>query len=209
MLELADIFRVAGPAYRKAHEGHVLPSHLRALQDITHCRTARLGGALYACDQCGAREFRYHSCRNRHCPKCQEDRAQQWLDHVRTRLLPCTHYLLTFTLPQQLRPLALAHQRCVYSMLLQQAAATVLTFARDPDWIGGTPAILAVLHTWSRTLDYHPHAHLLVSAGGLSHDGSAWMLPPHSRFLMPGYALSNVFRARMRAALVRANLAQE
>jgi hypothetical protein len=209
MLELADIFRAAGPAYRQAHDGRLLPSHLRALQDITDCRTARLGGALYACDQCGTREFRYYSCRNRHCPRCQEDRAQQWLELTRRRLLPCDHYFLTFTLPQQLRAVARAHQRCIYSMLLQQAAATVLTFAQDPDWIGGTPAILAVLHTWSRTLDYHPHAHLLVSAGGLSADGSAWMRPAHPRFLMPGYALSSVFRARMRNALVRAGFAQE
>jgi hypothetical protein len=185
----------------------MLPSHLRALHDITACRTGRLGGALYACDQCGAHEYRYHSCRNRHCPKCQEDRAQQWLQRVRKRLLPCNHYLLTFTIPQQLRSLARAHQRCIYAMLLQQAAATVLAFAQHPDWIGGIPAILAVLHTWSRTLDYHPHAHLVVSAGGLSSDRSAWILPAHSRFLMPGYALSAVFRARMRAALLKANLA--
>jgi hypothetical protein len=209
MLELADVFRTAGPAYRQAHEGVLLPSHRRALQDITDCRTNRLGGALYACDQCGAREFRYHSCRNRHCPKCQEDRAQQWLELTRRRLLPCDHYLLTFTLPQQLRAVARAHQRCIYSMLLRQAAATVLTFARDPDWIGGTPAILAVLHTWSRTLDFHPHAHLLVSAGGLSADESAWIRPAHPRFLMPGFALSSVFRARMRDALVRAGLTRE
>lgn len=209
MLEMADIFRTAGPAYRQAHDGVLLPSQLRALQDITDCRTARLGGALYACDRCGTREFRYHSCRNRHCPKCQEDRAQQWLELTRKRLLPCDHYLLTFTLPQQLRAVARAHQRCIYSLLLQQAAATVLTFAHDPDWMGGTPAILAVLHTWSRTLDYHPHAHLLVSAGGLSADGSAWVRPAHPRFLMPGYALSTVFRGRMRDALIQAGFAQE
>jgi hypothetical protein len=206
VLELADIFRAAGPAYRRAHAGRMLPSHLRTMQDITHCRTPALGGSLYACDHCDTLAYGYHSCRNRHCPKCQDDRAQHWLARVRTRLLPCDHYLLTFTLPQQLRALARAHQQRLYSILLQEAAATVQTLAHDRRWIGGTPAILAVLHTWSRTLDYHPHAHLLVSAGGLSDDGTTWIRPAHPRFLMPGYALSEIFRAKMRTALARANL---
>lgn len=206
MLELADIVRAAGPAYRAAYGERMLPSHRRALHDIVSCRTPALGGSLYACDTCGTLAYRYHSCRNRHCPKCQEDRAQDWLERVRARLLPCDHYLLTFTLPQELRALARTHQKQVYSLLLQAAAAAVLTLARDPAWVGGTPGLLAVLHTWSRTLDYHPHAHLLVTAGGLSSDGTAWIKPAHSRFLMPGFALSRIFRAKLRAGLTRAGL---
>ena len=194
MLELADIFRAAGPAYRQARGERMLPSHLRAMQDIVSCRTPALGGSLYACDECSALDYRYHSCRNRHCPKCQEDRAQNWLERVRARLLPCDHYLLTFTLPQPLRAIARAHQAQLYSMLLREAAATVLTLAQDPAWIGALPGILAVLHTWSRTFDIHPHAHLLVTAGGLSADGTAWIKPAHSRFLFPGFVLSELLR---------------
>lgn len=209
MLELADIFRSAGPAYRAAYGGRMLPSHVRAIHDISCCRTPALGGSLYACDHCGALDYRYHSCRNRHCPKCQEDRAQDWLERLRARLLPCDHYLLTFTLPPQLRAMARAHQEQVYSMLLREAAAAVQTLADDRAWVGGTLGILAVLHTWSRTLDYHPHAHLLVTAGGLSSDGAAWLKPTHPRFLMPGYALSQIFRAKLRAALTRAGLQRD
>ncbi len=136
------------------------------------------------------------------------DRAQNWLDRLRERLLPCDHYLITFTLPSELRPVAHSHQRQVYSMLLRQAAASVQTLADKPSWIGATPGILAVLHTWSRTLGYHPHAHLLVTAGGLSTDRTAWIKPAHPRFLMPGYVLSVVFRAKIHHAMARAGLDQ-
>ncbi len=206
MVELADIIRAAGPAYVRTHAGSLMPSQRRALADIEQCRTALLGGSLYRCDDCGALEYRYHSCRNRHCPKCQEDRAQQWLARVQDRLLPCPHYLLTFTLPSQLRTVARRHQRLVYAALLREAAATVQLVAEHRDWIGGTPGVLAVLHTWSRTLEYHPHAHLLVTAGGLSADGAAWVRPAHPRFLLPGYVLSRIFRAKMRDALAGSGL---
>jgi hypothetical protein len=206
-MELADIVRAAGPAYVHTHAGHVLASQRRALDDIAQCRTPALGGSLYRCTDCGALDYRYHSYRNPHCPKCQDDRAQRWLVRVEQRLLPCDHYLLTFTLPHELRAVAAVHQRIVYAALLREAAAAVLRLTDDRAWVGGQPAILAVLHTWSRTLEYHPHAHLLVSAGGLTADGQAWVRPAHSRFLLPGYALSSIFRAKMRAGLTRAGLA--
>jgi len=208
VLELADIFRAAGPAYCQTHAGRMLPSHRRAMRDIVRCRTPDLGGSLYACDDCGTLEYRYHSCRNRHCPKCQEDRAQHWLERLRERLLPCDHYLITFTLPSELRPVARSHQRQVYSLLLREAAASVQTLAHNRSWIGATPAILAVLHTWSRTLSSHPHVHLLVTAGGLSTDRTAWIKPAHPRFLLPGYVLSEIFRANIHHALARAGLDQ-
>lgn len=209
MLELADIFRMAGPTYRAAHAGRMLPSHSQAMDDIVQCRTAALGGSVYQCDACGARDYAYHSCRNRHCPKCQQDRAQEWLTGVRARMLPCDHYLLTFTLPQHLRALARAHQKVVYAALLHEAAAAVQTLAADRAWVGGQVGILAVLHTWSRTLEYHPHAHLLVTAGGLTPNGEVWVTPAHARFLMPGYILSELFRAKMRAALTHAGFADQ
>ena len=206
MLELADIFRDAGPRYLEVHAERMLPSHRRAMHDIIACRTPALGGSLSRCDDCAALDYAYHSCRNRHCPKCQEERAQDWLERVRARLLPCDHYLLTFTLPQQLRAIARAHQTVVYAALLREAATAVQTLADDRTWVGGTLGILAVLHTWSRTMEYHPHAHLLVTAGGLTPDGAAWVKPAHPRFLMPGYMLSAIFRAKMRDACRRAEL---
>ena len=160
----------------------MLPSHHRAMGDIVACRTLALGGSVYQWDDCGAREYSYHSCRNRHCSTCQEERAQDWLERTRARLLPCDHYLLTFTLPQELRAVARSNQTLVYAALLREAAAAVQTLATDRRWVGGTLGTLAVLHTWSRTLEYHPHAHLLVTAGGLSSDGSAWITPAHPRF---------------------------
>ena len=184
MVELAEIIRAAGPA---CVQGRGLrPAQQRALRDIVQCRTPALGGSLYRCDACGTLEYRYHSCRNRHCPKCQEDRAQDWLARTRARLLPCDHYLLTFTLPASLRAVAQAHPQIVYAALLRAAAAAVQTLAADRTWVGGTLGILAVLHTWSRTLAYHPHAHLLVTAGGLAPDGTTWVQPAHPRFLCPG-----------------------
>lgn len=211
MVELAEIFRRAGAAYRRAFGDRMPPSHLRAMRDITACRTPALGGSVYACEACGVLDYAYHSCRNRHCPKCQADRAQAdraqaWLERVRARLLPCDHYRVTFTLPAALRAVARSHQHIVYGALLREAAATVQLLVADPQWLGARPAILAALHTWSRTMALHPHAHLLVSAGGLAGDG-AWVKPAHPRFLMPGYVLSRLFRARMKEAITKAGLA--
>ena len=139
-MELADIVRSAEPAYVKARTGQLLPSHRRALNDIV--RTPALGGSLYRYDDCGTLDYRYHSCRNRHCPKCQEDRARAWLERVRTRMLPCDHYLLTFTLPHQLRAVARSHQATVDAALLREAAAALQMLAIDRAWVGATPGIL-------------------------------------------------------------------
>lgn len=208
MVELAEIFRRAGEVYRRAYGGRMLPSHKRAMADIVACRTPALGGSLFSCDDadCSHLDFAYHSCCNRHCPKCHYGPTQRWLAGLRRRLLPCPYYLLTFTLPAELRPLAQSHQRTLYDLLLREAAAALQRLADDPKWVGGTLGVLAVLHTWSRTLSYHPHVHLLVTAGGLSPDGEVWRKPAHPRFLVPGYALSTIFRAKVRDALDRAGL---
>ena len=203
---LADLVRRAGPDYLEARRDSLSAAQRRALADIAECRTAAMGGTIVRCDACGAVRYHYHSCRNRHCPTCQDDWAQDWLVRTQARLLPCAHSLLTFTLPAELRRIARRQPRVVYAALLREAAAAVQTLAQDPQWIGGTVGILAVLHTWTRTLEYHPHAHLLVTAGGLTPDGTAWIKPAHATFLMPGYALSAVFRAKMRDALTRAGL---
>jgi len=185
----------------------MLPSHTRTLRDIRACRTPQLGGSLFACDEdCGHFEFSYHSCRNRHCPKCHQRETRRWLERLRRRLLPCSYYFATFTLPAELRSLARSHQRLVYALLLRQAAAAVQRLADDPRWVGATLGCLAVLHTWARDLSYHPHVHLLITAGGLSLDAEAWRKPAHRRFLVPGRALSRIFRAKMRDGLDRAGL---
>ena len=206
MVELAEIFRQGGAAYREAHRGRMLPSHLRAMDDIARCRTPPLGGSLYSCDECGNLEYAYHSCRNRHCPKCHHLPTERWLEQLRSRLLPCPYAFLTFTLPAELRPVARSNQRLVYGILLRQAAAAVQMLADDRKWIGARLGILAVLHTWSRDLAFHPHGHLLVTAGGMTPAGNAWRKPAYPRFLVPGYALSPIFRAKVRDAFRKAGL---
>ena len=206
MIELAEIFRSAEPTYREAFGDRMLPSHTRVMGDILACRTPVLGGSLFACDDCGHLDFAYHSCCNRHCPKCYYGPTKLWLEGLRQRLLPCPYYFFTFTIPAELRTLARSHQNTVYDLLLREAAAALQKLANDPKWVGATLGILAVLHTWSRDLSYHPHVHLLVTGGGLTENGEAWRKPAHRHFLVPGYALSTIFRAKVRDALDQAGL---
>lgn len=206
MVELAEIFRSAGQSYRQAYGDRMLPSHRRAMADIIVCRTPALGGSLFVCDSCDGLDYAYHSCRNRHCPKCHFGPSQTWLEGLRDRLLPCPYYFITFTLPAELRPLARSHQSTIYDLLLREAAAALQHLADDPQWVGAKLGILAVLHTWARDLSYHPHVHLLATAGGLTDQGQAWRKPAHPRFLVPGYALSKIFRAKVRDALDREDL---
>jgi rhodanese-related sulfurtransferase len=142
----------------------------------------------------------------RHCPKCQGDNAQRWLDLQRARLLPCAYYFLTFTLPQELRRLARSHQKVVYGILLRAAAAAVIKLCADPRYLGARPGLLGVLHTWTRAMLYHPHAHFLVTAGGLSADAQSWLEPANPKFLIPGRALSVIFRGKLKHALRQAGL---
>ena len=207
MLEVADILRAAGPELcaRLA----VLPSQKRALQAILQCRTPALGGQVYGCEDCGALHYSYHSCGNRHCPKCHGQQTERWLEKQRARLLPCPHYLPTFTLPSELRAVARSHQKLVYGLLLSTAAASIQKLCADPKWLGAQPGLMGVLHTWTRAMLYHPHAHFLVSAGGLSAEGQRWVPAKSPRFLVPVRALSVVFRAKMRDRLKRAGLLQQ
>jgi hypothetical protein len=199
MIEVADILRQHGAAYRVSHT--LLPSQERALRDIENCRIEFFGGHVAQCDHCGHLRYAYHSCRNRHCPKCHGEQAEDWLERQRSLLLPVPHFLLTFTLPAELRKLAFGHQKDAYGALLRCAAASVIQLAADPRWLGAKPTLLAVLHTWTRAMLYHPHVHLLVSAGGLAPDGQRWMATRNPAFLVPVRALSVIFRAKMRDAL--------
>jgi putative transposase/transposase-like zinc-binding protein len=208
LLEVADIFRRHGAAYRQKFAKRLLPRHLRAMAAIESCRTAALGGQVFRCDHCDQKLYAYHSCKNRHCPKCHGEQTRRWLNTQRGRLLlNCSFYHLTFTLPEEMRPLARAHSKVIYRLLMQAAAAAILKLARDPRYLGAaTPGLLAVLHTWTRAMLYHPHVHLLVTAGGISGDGAAWVQPKHPRFFLPERPLSAIFRGKFRYRLRKAGL---
>ena len=198
--ELADIVRAHGAAFRAAHR--LCPVQHRALRAIERCRTAALGGELRQCDACGERRYVYHSCRNRHCPKCQTRAKENWLAQRRAELLPVPYFHLVFTLPHELNALAQGNPRALYTMLFAAASETLLEFGRNPRWLGGEIAATLVLHTWGQTLIQHPHLHALVAAGALSETG-AW-LRSRRGFLFPVKALSIVFRAKFLAALTEA-----
>ena len=196
-VELADIVRAHGAAFRAAHR--LCSVQHRALRAIERCRTAALGGELRQCDACGERRYVYHSCRNRHCPKCQTLAKERWLAARRAELLPVPYFHLVFTLPHELNALAQGNPRALYAMLFAAASETLIAFGRNPRWLGGEIAVTLVLHTWGQTLTQHLHVHGLVAAGALS-EASTWIRTRRG-FLFPVKALSSVFRGKFLAAL--------
>lgn len=192
MREVADVFRRYGDAYVQTYGASLLPSHRRALHDIRHCRTEVFGGHVSDCDHCGQRQYSYHSCKNRHCPKCQGDETEVWLNERRQELLAVPYFHVVFTLPKELHALVRRQQRKLYGVLMQAAAQSLLKLAADPRYVGGRLGILAVLHTWTTTLTYHPHVHCLVPGGGVSQDGR-WVAARRD-YLVPVKALAVVFR---------------
>ncbi|OGA68710.1 MAG: transposase [Betaproteobacteria bacterium RIFCSPLOWO2_12_FULL_65_14] len=196
-VELADIVRRYGAAFRAAHR--LCGVQHRALRAIERCRTAALGGELRQCDACGKQRYVYHSCRNRHCPKCQTLAKERWLAARRAELLPVPYYHLVFTLPHDLNALAQGNPRALYTMLFAAASETLLEFGANPRWLGGEIAATLVLHTWGQRLDQHLHVHGLVAAGALNPQGQ-WVRSRRG-FLFPVKALSIVFRGKFLAAL--------
>jgi hypothetical protein len=196
MWEVAEVLRRYGAEYLRQYGTAVLPSHRRAFQDILDCRTAALGGQVFTCDHCQHQVYAYHSCRNRSCPKCHGDQTEAWLEERRQELLPVGYFHLVFTLPQELRPVAQLHQRECYDLLMKAAATALIKLAADPRYVGGQVGVLALLHTWTRTLLYHPHVHCLVPAGGVSIH-QEW-LPARKKYLVPVRALSQIFRGLFR-----------
>lgn len=195
--ELAAVVRACAPAYRERHG--LSQGEERVLRAIGACRTEAMGGHVCACDRCGARQYHYHSCRNRHCPKCQTRAKEQWLEQQRAQLLPVPYFHVVFTLPHALNALVKANARCLYGVLFEAAAQTLQGFARNPRWLGGELGFTLVLHTWSQTLAHHPHVHGLVSGGALCADGHRQAAKPG--FLFPVQALSRVFRGKYLDAL--------
>jgi DNA-directed RNA polymerase subunit RPC12/RpoP len=198
--ELADVFRRFGPDYLAKHAGTMPPSHGRAIRDIVRCRTPAMGGHLYHCPDCGKDVYVHHGCRNRHCPACHAGQTREWLEARQAEILSCGYFHVTLTLPNEMRGICRSNQKDAYAILMRTAAEAVVTLCRDPRHLGATPALLAVLHTWTGRLDYHPHVHLLVSAGGIANDGKHW-LDAKPGFLAPVKALSRLFRNRLRKEL--------
>jgi hypothetical protein len=202
-LEVADLVRAAGRAFIERSRRWITWQHIKVLRAIVRCRTAALGGHLDECINCGYRPaISYNSCRDRHCPKCQANARDRWLQARRQELLPTRYVHVVFTLPHELAPLALQNKKLLYHLLLQTSAATLLEVARDPKHLGAEIGFFSVLHTWNQKLEHHPHVHCVVPAGGLSLARTHW-IPSRSRFFLPVKVLSRVFRGKFVAALQR------
>jgi hypothetical protein len=192
-LEVADIFRAHGPAYRRAHAGHLSLGQLKVMSAIEACRTAELGGHVARCDDCQRLAVSYNSCRNRHCPKCQGSAAKVWLAERQADLLPAPYFHVVFTLPAQVAAIAFQNKALAYDLLFKAAAATLQTIAADPKRLGARLGLIAVLHTWGSALTHHPHVHCIVPGGGLSPDGRRW-IACRKGFFLPVRVLSRFFR---------------
>jgi hypothetical protein len=201
-LEVAERLRTHGEAYLQRHTAST--EQRRAMRAIVACRTAALGGHVDVCNGCGHQRPAYNSCRNRHCPKCQSLRQAKWVEQRLARLLPTHYFHVVFTLPAALRPLAHRNRKRVFTLLFQAAAQTLLTLGRDPTRLAAQLGITAVLHTWTRELQFHPHLHCIVTGGGLSVDGKHW-IAARRRYLFPVQVLSRLFHGKFLAALTQAH----
>src|SRR5258708_4686839 len=199
-LDLADIFRVNGPAYLAAFGDSLSGQQKRALREISLCRTAALGGHVEQCDHCGHQHISYCSCRNRHCPKCQSLARAQWLDDRRAELLATPYFHVVLTLPEEIAAIAYQNKATVYGILFRAAAEPLLTIAADPKHLGAEIGFFAVLHTWGQALLHHPHLHCVVTGGGLAPDGSRW-IACRPGFFLPVRVLSRLFRRLFLEAL--------
>ncbi|MCP4968956.1 MAG: IS91 family transposase [bacterium] len=203
-LEVADIFRAHGAAWRKANAGHLSLGQLKVMAAIERCRTAALGGHVARCEDCAHEHIAYNSCRNRHCPKCQGAAARDWLADRQAELLPVGYFHLVFTLPGQIADIAYQNKRVIYALLFKASAEATLTIAADPKHLGARIAITAVLHTWGSAMTHHPHVHMIVPGGGLAPDGEAW-LSCRPRFFLAVRVLSRLFRRLFLEKLIAAH----
>jgi len=205
-LEVADIFRGHGPAWRQAHAGHVSLDQLKVMSAIESCRTAALGGHVARCEDCAHTTIAYNSCRNRHCPKCQGAAARQWLADREADLLPVPYYHVVFTLPAAIADVAYQNKAVLYDLLFKVSAETMLTIAADPKHLGARIGITSVLHTWGSAMTHHPHVHMIVPGGGISPDGQRWV-SCRPGFFLSVRVLSRLFRRLFLEKLVVAHQA--
>jgi hypothetical protein len=197
---MADIVRFAGQSFLQRSQRWINWQHQKVLLAITRCRTAALGGHRDRCSDCGHTAVSYNSCRNRHCPKCQGNARQRWLEARERELLPTPYVHVVFTLPRELASLALQNKQVIYSLLFQTSAETLLEIARDPQHLGAEIGFFSVLHTWNQRLQHHPHIHCVLAAGGLAPEHSRW-ISSHRSFFLPIKVLSRVFRGKFVAGL--------
>jgi hypothetical protein len=201
VVSLAEVLRRHWPEYERQFGAQILPSHRRAVQAILSCRTATLGGEVYRCPDCCKDHFVYHSCNHRACPQCGNAEATEWIQRQKRKLLPVPYYLITFTVPEGLRPWLRSHQKAGYRWLLKESAGTLQDVAGREKYLGAELGILSVLHTWGRQLQFHPHVHCVVPAGGLRSDGLQWRRPKSADFFLPQNVLAARFRSRLKAVL--------
>lgn len=200
-LEVADIFRHSGEAYRQTHV--LTPQQHKAMRAIETCRTEVLGGHLDRCPKCSFERPSYNSCRNRHCPKCQALQQAEWIQERQQRILPTDHFHVVFTVPSELHPLALFNRELFFVLLFRTVSQTLLALGEDPKRLGAQLGITAVLHTWTRDLRFHPHLHCIVTGGGLTKDGTHWVRA-RQHYLFPVKVLSRLFRGKLLDALASA-----
>ena len=205
-LEVADIFRGHGPAWRRANAGHVSLGQLKVMSAIESCRTAALGGHVARCENetCAHSQISYNSCRNRHCPKCQGAAAKDWLAAREADLLPVPYYHVVFTLPAAIADIAYQNKAIIYDLLFKASAETLTTIAADPKHLGARVGITSVLHTWGSALTHHPHVHMIVPGGGISLDGKSW-ISCRPGFFLPVRVLSRLFRRLFLEKLIAAH----
>ena len=205
-LEVADIFRDHGTAWRSANAGHVSRDQMKVMSAIERCRTAALGGHVARCENCSHTLIAYNSCRNRHCPKCQGAAAKQWLAEREAELLPVPYFHVVFTLPGPIADIAYQNKAVIYDLLFKAAAEATLTIAADPKHLGASIGITAVLHTWGSALTHHPHVHMIVPGGGIALDGQRW-IACRATFFLPVRVLSRLFRRLFLKMLTMAHAA--
>ena len=205
-LEVADIFRDHGAAWRDANRGHVSLCQLKVMSAIESCRTATLGGHVARCEDCAHTTIAYNSCRNRHCPKCQAAAAREWLAAREAELLPVLYFHVVFTLPSAIGVLAYQNKAVIYDLLFKASSEAMLTIAADPKHLGARIGITSVLHSWGSAMTHHPHVHMIVPGGGLALDGSRW-ISCKPNFFLPVLVLSKLFRRLMLEKLLAAHQA--
>jgi Putative transposase/Transposase zinc-binding domain len=205
MTTITDIVSAFAPEYLERYPN--LPaSHQKTLSAIQNCRTGHYGHSLYQCQRCGRQHRVHHACGNRHCPQCQQHTTQQWLHHQLEKQLPGPHFLITFTVPEALRPFIRSHQRLAYAAMFKASATAIKRLAREKRFVGtDLPGFTGILHTWGRQLQYHPHIHYIVPGGGLSKDRTTW-LPSRDNFFVPVKALSPIYRAVFKEQMAKAGL---
>src|SRR4249919_1714620 len=203
-LEVADIFRGHGAAWRRANAGHVSLDQMKVMNAIERCRTAALGGHVARCEGCAYTVIAYNSCRNRRCPKCQGAAAKEWLAERAAELLPVPYFHLVFTLPGPVADIAYQNKAVIYDLLFKAAAEATLTIAADPKHLGARIGITAVLHSWGSAMTHHPHVHMIVPGGGLSPDATKWV-SCRPNFFLPVRVLSRLFRRLFLEMLVAAH----